>query len=309
MKSPVLQKNARQLVEEWRNYLERRRNFSTHTVTSYLRDLEHFLHFMSNYKGGSISLEDLSSVDLRLMRSWLSSRRREDYVAASSARALSSIKNFYKFIEKTYDISCHSIYSTRSPKKAKTLPKALSLEDTKVSTENIEELSSSGWLAARDKALLVLLYASGLRISEALSITKAHLKNTEFLKIKGKGSKERIVPWIPLAFKLIQGYLELLPYKIEENNPIFLGKQGKPLQPAVFNRQLIHLRRQYGLPEHLSAHAFRHSCATHLLENGADLRSIQELLGHQSLSTTQRYTKINLKHLEKVYSKTHPLSS
>ena len=165
------------------------------------------------------------------------------------------------------------------------------------------------WIDLRNKSLLTLIYASGLRISEALSITKNHVNQCEYIKITGKGNKERLVPWIEEARKLILEYLKELPYEIDENEPIFRSKTGKILHRSNFNSELVKLRRIYGLPEHLSSHSFRHSFATHLLENGADLRSIQDLLGHKSLSTTQRYTKVNLSHLEAVYNKSHPGST
>jgi integrase/recombinase XerC len=304
----VINQEIKKLVDDWQRYLKLQKNFSNHTVISYINDLSNFLGFLVSYDASLLSTTGFSKVDIRLIRSWLSQRLKGNFIAASNARALSSIRNFYKFLEKTEGIKCHAIFSVRSPRKAKTLPKALSTEDTVVSQDNIGELSDVDWISFRDKALLVLLYASGLRISEALSITKAHLKNQEFIKVVGKGNKERVVPWIKVARELIEGYLSLVPYDISEEQPIFLGAKGNPLQPAVFNKQLRILRRFYGLPEHLSAHAFRHSCATHLLENGADLRSIQELLGHKSLSTTQRYTNVNQKYLERMYEQAHPLS-
>ena len=158
----------------------------------------------------------------------------------------------------------------------------------------------------RNRSLLTLIYASGLRISEALSLTKQHIKETEYVKVIGKGNKERLIPWVDSVKKLILEYLKALPYEICENEPIFRSKTGKILHRCNFNSELVKLRRIYGLPEHLSSHSFRHSFATHLLENGADLRSIQELLGHKSLSTTQKYNKVNLTHLESVYNKSHP---
>ncbi|CAF2948096.1 unnamed protein product [Rotaria sp. Silwood2] len=156
---------------------------------------------------------------------------------------------------------------------------------------------------------IILQDTAGLRISEALSITKTHFQDLDFLKIIGKGKKERLIPWLPVSRILIEQYLNKLPYNINDTEPIFRGQLGKKLQPAVFNRELIKLRRIYGLPEHLSAHSFRHSFASHLLENGADMRSIQELLGHNSLSSTQRYTKISLQHLENVYNIAHPITN
>jgi len=294
------------IVKEWQAYLKLQKNYSKNTKAAYLNDLKAYFTFISNYSEKSVNLKSISLVDIRLIRSWLSDRRFADYTASSTARALSSVKSFYKYLEKTRNIVCHSIYAVSSPKKAKTLPKALSKEDTLFSLDKLASLSETRWIDLRNRSLLTLIYASGLRISEALSLTKQHIKETEYIKVIGKGNKERLVPWINNVKELILEYLEELPYAIGENEPIFRTKTGKVLHRCNFNSELVKLRRIYGLPEHLSSHSFRHSFATHLLENGADLRSIQELLGHKSLSTTQKYTKINLTHLESVYNKSHP---
>jgi len=297
------------IINEWQDYLNVQRNYSEHTLASYSNDLNHFLNFITQYLEQDTSLKIIASVDIRLMRSWLSERHRNNYSATSNARALSSIKSFYRYLEKKHDINCHAIFTVRSPKKPKSLPKALSKEEAQISLKNIELLGDEEWLHTRNKALLTLIYASGLRISEALSVTKKHLENKEFIKITGKGNKERLIPWIDNVRILIEKYITQLPYSINRDEPIFRGKRGGILQRSVFNKELIQLRRMLGLPEYLSSHAFRHSFATHLLENGANLRSIQDLLGHQSLSTTQRYTKINQSHLESVYNKAHPDSN
>lgn len=297
-----------EVIEQWKQYLKLQKNYSNHTLISYIFDLQHFIEFIVNYHSEAVTIDSLANVDIRLMRGWLSKRRRDNYIAASTARALSSVKNFYKFLEKNYSKNCHIVFSIRSPKKAKALPKALSQNEANIAIKHIDEFNNSLWIDLRNKALLVLIYASGIRISEALSLTKNHLKNPDFIKIVGKGNKERLIPWIDQAKDLITQYIASLPYSIGDEDLIFRGKQGKPLQAPVFTRELIKLRRLYGLPEHLSSHAFRHSFATHLLENGADLRSIQELLGHKSLSTTQVYTKVNLKHLENIYNSSHPIS-
>ena len=300
------EKELQQIISQWQNYLSSQRNYSIHTRDSYLSDLNHFLQFINKYYSQNASIAQIKSIDIRFVRSWLSERHLNDYNSSSNARALSSVKNFYKYLEKKHNINCHAIFAVQSPKKSKALPKALSKDEAQISINNIEMLAGEEWVHFRNKALLTLIYASGLRISEALSITKKHLENHEFIKITGKGNKERIIPWIDAARMLLEKYINLLPYAIETDEPIFRGVRGAPLQRAVFNKELINLRRAQGLPEYLSSHAFRHSFATHLLENGADLRSIQDLLGHQSLSTTQRYTKINQTHLESVYDKAHP---
>lgn len=294
------------IINDWQTYLGIQRNYSVHTLQSYLNDFNHFLKFIEHYHSEIATLNTIESIDIRFVRSWLSARLTENFSSVSNARALSSVKNFYKYLEKKHSINCHAIFIVQSPKKPKSLPKALTKQDAQIALHNIEMLGDEEWIHIRNKALLTLIYASGLRISEALSLTKKHLENHEFIKITGKGNKERVIPWINEVRELVIKYTYILPYNIQTHEPIFRGKRGAPLQRAVFNRELIHLRRMLGLPEHLSSHAFRHSFATHLLENGANLRSIQDLLGHQSLSTTQRYTKINKNYLESVYNKAHP---
>lgn len=303
----MLDTQIQELIIKWQKYLSLQKNYSNHTLISYNNDLKHFLEFMNYYNSDIVTMDYIKAADIRLMRSWLAKRKCDNFVTSSIARGLSAIKNFYKFLEKTAELHNHVVFSIKSPKKSKLLPKALSEEEVNISLDHIEEYGNSQWIEIRNKALLVLIYASGLRISEALSITKLHLQNLEFIKIMGKGSKERVIPWLAIARNLITEYLEKLPYELKDDEPIFRGKQGKKLQPPVFNRKLIKLKRFYGLPEHLSAHSFRHSFASHLLENGADLRSIQELLGHKSLSTTQSYTKTSIKHLETAYVTAHPI--
>lgn len=278
----MLDTQTQELIIKWQKYLSLQKNYSNHTLISYNNDLKHFLEFMNYYNSDIVTMDYIKAADIRLMRSWLAKRKCDNFVTSSIARGLSAIKNFYKFLEKTAELHNHVVFSIKSPKKSKLLPKALSEEEVNISLDHIEEYGNSQWIEIRNKALLVLIYASGLRISEALSITKLHLQNLEFIKIMGKGSKERVIPWLAIARNLITEYLEKLPYELKDDEPIFRGKQGKKLQPPVFNRELIKLKRFYGLPEHLSAHSFRHSFASHLLENGADLRSIQELLGHKS---------------------------
>ncbi len=303
----MLDTQTQKLIIKWQKYLSLQKNYSNHTMISYNNDLKHFLEFMNYYNSDIVTMDYIKAADIRLMRSWLAKRKCDNFVTSSISRGLSAIKNFYKFLDKTSDLHNHVVFSIKSPKKSKLLPKTLSEEEVNISLNHIEEYGNIRWIEIRNKALLVLIYASGLRISEALSITKLHLQNLEFIKIMGKGSKERVIPWLAIARNLITEYLEKLPYELKNDEPIFRGKKGKKFQPPVFNRELIKLKRFYGLPEHLSAHSFRHSFASHLLENGADLRSIQELLGHKSLSTTQGYTKTNIKHLETAYVTAHPI--
>ena len=292
-------------IIKWQEYLRSERGFSNHTIISYTHDMVDFVNFIKNHEGKDPNLDDIINTDIHTVRSWLSMRKSDDYAASSSARSLSGVKSFYKFIYQVTNQSNNAILAMRSPKKSQVIPKALSFDNVMLAINSSPEFEKKDWLAIRDKALIMLIYASGLRISEALALCKKDL-NSDYFVIKGKGGKERVVPVLSEALSIINQYLALLPFHIESTEPIFRGEKGNVLSTGVFSRQLIKLRRSIGLPEHTSAHAFRHSFATHLLENGADLRSIQELLGHSDLSTTQRYTKVNIEHLAKSYKAAHP---
>ncbi len=273
---------------------------SEHTYISYKNDIDSFLSFLDEYNGGQTDIDTIISVDIRCLRSYLASLKSKDYASSSIARKLATIKNFYKFlIRKKHNID-HSIFAIRSPKKLRTIPKALTLEQTSISIDSSSSEIDENWVVLRNKAIIILIYSAGLRISEALSITKNHLIS-DVIRIKGKGNKERIVPWLDISKNAIKEYLDELPYNLNQDEPIFLGKRGKVLKQNYFNTILIKMRRTYNLPEHITPHAFRHSFATHMLENGADLRVIQDLLGHASLSTTQIYTKTNIAHLKKAH--------
>lgn len=293
-------------LDEFAQYQKQLKNFSENTVVSYQNDLQQLFSFLASYKEEEIGKSELEKFEARSVRAWLSERQRANYSPSSNARALSAVKSFFAFLEKRYSIVNHAIQIIKSPRKPKPLPKALTDGEVQISLENIDKFGETPELELRNKALLTLIYASGLRISETLSITKRQLENCEYIRIMGKGGKERLVPWIAESRELVLRYVDYLPQDLSLDEPIFRGHRGGVLQRNVFNRELIRLRRALGLPEHLTSHAFRHSFATHLLENGADLRSIQELLGHQNLSTTQRYTKINSKHLLAAYEKAHP---
>lgn len=295
-------------IIKWQEYLRMERGFADNTVISYKNDLEDFIAFVKSYESKNPNLDDIIFADINTVRGWLSSRKNDNYASSSSARALSGIKSFYKFIYQISGNANQAVLSMRSPKKTQVIPKALSFDDVMSAIDSASEFEKNDWLASRDKALLMLLYSAGLRISEALSLRKKDLAS-DHVVILGKGKKERIVPLLDKARHSLEKYLELLPFAVSNDAPIFRGEKGGVLATGVFSRQLIKLRRSIGLPEYTSAHAFRHSFATHLLENGADLRSIQELLGHRDLSTTQRYTKVNIDHLSKSYKTSHPFSS
>jgi integrase/recombinase XerC len=295
----------KEIIRDWVNWLSLERAVSHHTTIAYQQDLQNFLNFASSYNGGILELSNLLDIKLSNIRAWLTQRKNDNFEYSSSARALSSIKSFYKFIEKTKGYTVSALTTVKGPRLKKPLPKALNIDQTMKAVSNIEILSEEDWVGARDKALLILIYCTGLRISEALSLTKNDL-GSDYIKITGKGKKQRIVPLLILAQESIEKYLSQLPFNIANDEPIFRGEKGNVLQANVFNKKLINLRRMLGLPEHASPHAFRHSFATHLLGQGADLRVIQELLGHESLSTTQRYIKVDTERLLKVYNNAHP---
>jgi integrase/recombinase XerC len=290
-------------ILKWQDYLSNEKNFSRHTVEAYLTDVRYFFKFYSSHINNEISVNLLENLTITDLRSWLSYRKKEELSFVSSARAIAALKNFFKFMVKYHDFKNKVIFNLRSPKIPASIPKALNQNQTEIALENSQFLSKEDWLAKRDKALLYLIYGCGLRISEALNLKLSDL-DRDFLIIRGKGSKERMVPILPQIVVEIKQYIALCPHNIKDK--IFLGKQGKPIDPGVFQRQIRLLRNQYNLPENTTPHAFRHSFATHILTNGGDLKSIQDLLGHESLVTTQKYTKIDPQHLLEVYKKSHP---
>lgn len=293
-----------EIKNSWISHLTYQVNFSQNTVLAYQNDLNDFLEFLSSYVGTKVSTSDVVASDIRTFRSWLAFRFGQKKAASSSARAIASLRNFYRFLMDRNHCNSSQIFSLKTPKKPILNPKALSIEDTLECISHLSKIKKD-WTNLRDEVLLTLIYGTGLRISEALSITKNHLTENS-LKITGKGKKQRIVPMLPLLRLKLNQYIANIPFVLEKDDPIFLGKFGKKLQPGTFRVQLQMMRNTLNLPKYATPHAFRHSFATHLLNNGANLRAIQELLGHSSLSSTQRYTKVELTHLQKAYQM-HPL--
>ncbi len=294
------------IVAEWLKWLEGVRGMSRHTLTAYAGDMQQFINFAQEHTGGNVSVRALLNFEASDGRAWLSNRAAAGLDAASNARALSSIKNFYRWLDRQERGRCDAMLNMRAPKLKKPLPKAVAEGQAREAVENIANLQMEPWIGLRDAALLTLIYACGLRISEALSLTRGQLEGADNLTITGKGNKQRVVPVLPAVREALAGYLSTCPFSIEKNSPVFRGEKGKPLQPAIFQKQVRRLRTLIGLPESATPHAFRHSFATHLLSGGGDLRSIQELLGHASLSTTQRYTYVDRERLLKAYKNAHP---
>ncbi len=306
--SELSDKNMKTILDKWLSYIENEKRFSNHTIKSYERDISYFLSFLCEYLGEKVTKQTLEKLELRDFRSWLAFRAKNKLSFSSTARAVSVIRSFYRYLERNSILTNAAIFALRTPKKDKPLPKALSIEQADKALAIIGFNAKDDWVEKRDIAILTLLYGTGLRISEALSLKRSDIPNgdTNSIKVMGKGNKERIVPVLPVIIKAINDYLKYCPYKKDKDEFLFLGARGGVLNPSIFQENLRKIRAAADLPESATPHAFRHSFATHLLNDGADLRSIQELLGHVSLSTTQRYTKIDTNRLLESYSKLHP---
>ena len=302
-------REIKQLIAQWQSWLLNERRYSPHTLDAYSRDLSVFFDFAAEHLGKVPETADLAKLEVRDFRAYLSQRAARHIDKSSLARELSTLKNFFKWLAR-YDILRNPALSViRTPRRAKVLPKALEVNDTFNVIDEAQNLASNSWQGLRDTAIFTLLYGCGLRISEALSLNVGDIGNNDFLRIKGKGNKERIVPLLPVVVENINKYLAECPYQPKQGEPLFLGARGDRLVPRIIQRQMQKIRAYLGLPDNLTPHALRHSFATHLLAEGTDLRSIQELLGHASLTTTQRYTYVQIETLKKEYDKAGLLSS
>ena len=302
-------REIKQLIAQWQSWLLNERRYSPHTLDAYSRDLSGFFDFAAEHLGKVPETADLAKLEVRDFRAYLSQRAARHIDKSSLARELSTLKNFFKWLAR-YDILRNPALSViRTPRRAKVLPKALEVNDTFNVIDEAQNLASNSWQGLRDMAIFTLLYGCGLRISEALSLNVGDIGNNDFLRIKGKGNKERIVPLLPVVVENINKYLAECPYQPKQGEPLFLGARSDRLVPRIIQRQMQKIRAYLGLPDNLTPHALRHSFATHLLAEGTDLRSIQELLGHASLTTTQRYTDVQIETLKKEYDKAGLLSS
>jgi integrase/recombinase XerC len=296
-------------LDAWHHHLAHVKQVSPHTLTGYQQDMSQFLGFLHDYTARPLSLGELQAVDQHSLRAWLASRKQQGISDSSNARAMSSLRNFYRYLHKEQGMENAAVFNLRTPRLKKPLPKALSEEDTLRAVDTLRELHPEPWVAKRDWALLTLIYGCGLRISEALALSCGDVRHgNNGLRIRGKGRKERLVPLLPVVFDALEDYRSSCPYlqHPHADAPLFLGLRGLALNPKVFQRQIQHLRAYLGLPDSVTPHAFRHSFATHLLAGGGDLRTIQELLGHENLSTTQRYTHVDTARLMAAYKSAHP---
>lgn len=290
----------------WLDHQSALNDAAENTLKAYQTDVLGFLAFMSNYHGGQQGLAPLARITVTDMRAWMAHERSRGVGARTLARQLSAVKSFYRWLSEREDFEPTAVLSTRSPKFQKKLPRPLAKDAASAMIDTVELQSNEPWVAARDAAVVTLLYGCGLRISEALGLTGADVPLPHTLVIKGKGGKERVVPVIDAARDAVADYLKLCPHPVEPSGPLFRGTRGGKLNPRIVQKVMEKSRMQLGLPATATPHAMRHSFATHLLTAGGDLRAIQELLGHASLSTTQAYTAVDTAHLMEVYDRAHP---
>lgn len=333
------------ILRQWSDDLLFMQGCSLLTIKSYASDIGDLIKFLLNYKriGGDnglftanqaqntaaedmmhlanidgIALPDLASLDLLVLRSWLAARKERQVKNVSNKRALAALRSLFDFLKKRYGIINDKLNLLKLGKNAATLPKALDIAGVQGLIGELSITHAEPWVAARDHAIALLLYGAGLRIGEVLQLSWHQWNNMfaqggiSYLCLRGKGGKERSVPILPSILKAMDEYARLKPelqFGAERSTLVFIGVSGKPLNPDVFRRHLRKARQNLGLPEYASAHSLRHSFATHLLSEGGDLRSIQELLGHAKLSTTQKYTKVDSKRLLESYASFHPKSA
>lgn len=310
METPIQPATAA-MVERWLRYLTSEKRSSAHTVAAYQRDAERFLVFMAGHLGEPPAPTGLGKITVAEFRAFLANRRSAPdggigLTSRSMARVLSSLRSFFRYLDKIEGISNAAISAVKSPKVPRSIPRPLSEVAAQTVIEEVALLAADDWTGARDMAVITLLYGCGLRISEALSLNLCDLPKGDSMVIRGKRGRERMVPVLPAVREAIAEYLRLVPHELSAEGPLFVGKRGGRLNPRAVQKSMELVRRAMGLPESATPHAMRHSFATHLLAGGGDLRTIQELLGHASLSSTQHYTEVDSASLLATYQKAHP---
>ncbi|MBP9952502.1 MAG: tyrosine recombinase XerC [Cypionkella sp.] len=295
-------------LANWLGHLRVLDGAAANTIAAYGRDVSRFMQFLTQHRGETAGLSALMTLPSSDLRAWMASERARGLSARSLARALSSVKNFTLWLTERHGGTdqAGTILSARGPKFRRKLPRPLAEDAAFAMIDTVGEQAREDWIAARDMAVITLLYGCGLRISEALGLTGAAQPLPDTLRIKGKGGKERLVPVLPATKTAVARYVALCPYPMTAKEPLFRGARGGPLNPRLIALVMEKARMQLGLPATATPHAMRHSFATHLLSAGGDLRAIQELLGHASLSTTQAYTAVDAARLLEVYEKAHP---
>jgi integrase/recombinase XerC len=298
-------------ITNWLSHLRAERRLSPKTLDAYSRDLRQCLVFLSEHWGGLVTLKQFAAIEATDVRAFMSSRRADDIGGRSLMRALAGLRSFGKFLERERKGKVGALSAIRAPKIGKSLPKPIQMSSARQMTDADIRAGENRepWIWARDAAVMALLYGSGLRISEALGLKRRDVPlpgKGDVIVVTGKGNKTRMVPVLFNVLQLVQDYVAMCPHTIAADGPIFLGARGGPLSPRIIQLTMERLRGALGLPDSATPHALRHSFATHLLSRGGDLRAIQELLGHASLSTTQIYTGVDADRLLDVYKTAHP---
>ncbi|MCL4150772.1 UNVERIFIED_CONTAM: hypothetical protein GTU68_033866 [Idotea baltica] len=297
---------CRDALQDWLDGQKALAGASENTIIAYRGDVSDFLSFMTLHHANSQGLGALERISISDMRAWMAQTRAGGAGARSLARKLSAVKSFYRWLAERAGFEPTAVLATRSPKFQKKLPRPLAEDAAQAVLDTVELQSTTNWVGARDVAVVTLLYGCGLRISEALGLKGADSPLPASLRIIGKGGKERLVPVLDAARDAVATYVRLCPHPLEQGAPLFRGVRGGPLHARLIQGAMARTRMQLGLPATATPHALRHSFATHLLSAGGDLRAIQELLGHASLSTTQAYTAVDTARLMEVYDRTHP---
>ncbi len=300
-----------EIIIEFTDYLLNTKNYSSHTALAYKTDIHDFVNFFARFNGGDVTLSDIARADTFAFRGWLADRAKRELTHKSTARALSSLRTFYKWLGRYKNIQNDVIGLISSPKVPRKLSKAIETTDVSDMHSAIRAIDANEpWVAARDWALVVLIFGCGLRISEALSLKNRDIMGApDSLRIIGKGNKERIVPVLPAVNKAIAKYIKTSPFGNRDDDPLFRSVRGLPMSARMAEKVVENLRHYLQLPDYVTPHALRHTFATALLAGGADLRSLQELLGHASLSTTQLYTKVNMAEIMDAYKHAHPMAN
>ncbi|MBR2274298.1 MAG: tyrosine recombinase XerC [Alphaproteobacteria bacterium] len=298
-----INKELSSIIDQWVDWLRTQRNYSTHTIMSYLSDLNIFLSYFSK---DELCLVDLEKMDIRDFRNFFSQRAQQHIGKSTIAREEAAVRNFFKWLDDNGILQNTAIFQMSVPKLPKNLPRSLDVHTTFDVIAQAQKDCKELWIGVRDMAIFTLLYGCGLRISEALNLNVEDINTTNFLKIHGKGNKDRYVPLLPIVLERIEQYKQCCPYNLSIGTPLFVGARGDRVTPRVIQRKLQKIRAILDLPDNVTPHTLRHSFATHLLAEGSDLRSIQELLGHASLSSTQRYTDVDLEKISQEYQKAFP---
>ncbi|HEU4649892.1 MAG TPA: tyrosine recombinase XerC [Croceibacterium sp.] len=293
------------MAERWGSYLQHDRRRSPHTVRAYVATAHRFVEFLGRHRGEQIGRFALLALNASDLRAFLADRRSGGLGASSAARELSAVRAFLNYAAEQQGETAQ-LPRTRAPKRPRTLPRPASPEDAMGLAHDAADAASAEWIGARDLAILLLLYGAGLRVAEALSLTARVLPVGAAIRVTGKRSKTRVVPVVPAVAQAIEDYARQCPFPLGGDAPLFVGARGGPLNGDLVRRAVRSARQRLGLPDSLTPHALRHSFATHLLARGANLRALQELLGHASLSSTQIYTAVDAARLLDVYRHAHP---